>query len=128
MMTPARGPSLVRYVASLYPARLLPAMSLASLTKFPKFLWPILGLATTKSSRHSGAPRGGEPGIHIRRPVVMDSGLAGKSPRPGMTKAELYLPERFEHALRRERHLKERLRAERAERVVDRVHDAGRRA
>src|ERR1700738_1607562 len=26
-----------------------------------------------------------EPGIHTPRPVVMDSGLAGKSPRPGMT-------------------------------------------
>jgi hypothetical protein len=34
---------------------------------------------------HSGAPPlGGEPGIHSRRPVGMDSGLAA-SRRPGMT-------------------------------------------
>jgi hypothetical protein len=31
-----------------------------------------------------GATEGGEPGIHIRRPVVMDSGLTA-SRRPGMT-------------------------------------------
>src|SRR5712692_2832699 len=31
-----------------------------------------------------GATEGGEPGIHIPRPVVMDSGLAA-SRRPGMT-------------------------------------------
>ncbi len=26
--------------------------------------------------RHSGAPRSGEPGIHNRRPIAVDSGLA----------------------------------------------------
>jgi hypothetical protein len=36
-------------------------------------------------ARHSGAPRSGEPGIQIEAKILLDSGLAVGSPRPGMT-------------------------------------------
>ena len=52
--------------------------------------------------------------------------VATPTPTPPHKGSEL--PQRLEHALGRERHGEERRGAERAERVVDRVHDAGRRA